>query len=190
MKLRVAALALASCTVFAGAAFADNFIPGLYTVINYSGAYPDFKNNNTLLPGSSTPSFLDGVEADIGWRFNRYYSMEASYSYFTGSKNTPGVPALTTQLQTASIDALGYLPFGPRSEWALYGDVGGTGYFLNESTPLVGVHSHRFGWRAGGGVQFQFNEDLGLRVGARYEAANLPAMRSAEVFAIGLVWQR
>jgi opacity protein-like surface antigen len=188
MKLRVAALALASCTVIAGAAHADNFIPGLYTVINYSGAYPDFKNNVPL--GFSSPSFLDGVEADIGWRFNRFYSMEASYSYFTGSKNSPGSTSFTTQLQTASIDALGYLPFGPRSEWALYADVGGTGYFLNQSTPIVGVHSNRFGGRAGGGVQFQFNEDLGLRVGARYEFANLPAMKSATVFAIGLVWQR
>ena len=185
MKLRVAALVLAGCTIVAGAAQADIFTPGLYTVINYSGAYPDFKKTTTF----ETPSFLDGVEADLGWRFNRFYSIEASYSYFTGSKRPAG-QAFTTQLQTASIDALGYLPFGPGSEWALYGDIGGTAYFLNESTPLAGMHNNDFGGRAGGGLQFQLNEDLGLRVGGRYEWANIKTMRSVEVFSVGLVWQR
>lgn len=185
MKLRVSALFLAGCTIAAGAAHADIFTPGLYTVINYSGAYPDFKKTPTF----ENPSFLDGVEADVGWRFNRFYSVEASYSYFTGSKNPTGAH-FTTELQTASINALGYLPFGPGSEWALYGQVGGTGYFLNETTPLVGMHSNSFAGQVGGGVQFQFNEDLGLRVGGRYEWANLQNMRSAEVFAVGLVWQR
>jgi hypothetical protein len=185
MNLRVAALALAGCMIVAGAARADIFTHGFYTVINYSGAYPDFKKTNTF----ENPSYLDGVEANLGWRFNRFYSVEASYSYYQGSKNPTGAH-FTTELQTASIDALGYLPFGPGSEWALYGDVGGTGYFLNESTPLAGMHSDSFAGRAGGGVQFQFNEDLGLRVGGRYEWANLETMRSVQVFTVGLVWQR
>jgi len=180
MKLRLAAAILIAT---AGAAQADMFTPGLYTVINYSGAYPDYRNFK------GAPTFLDGVEADVGWRFNRFYSVEASYSYFTGSNN-PASNNLSTTLQTGAIDALGYLPFGYASPFALYADVGATGYFASADTPTSQGHENSFGARAGGGLQYQFDEDLGLRVGGRYDWANLPHMKAAEVFAVGLVWQR
>jgi hypothetical protein len=182
MKLRLAA-AILIVSSLGSAAEADSFTPGFYTVLNYSGAYPDYKK----VSGAS--SFLDGVEADAGWRFNRFYSVEASYSYFTGSNNGTGTSPTTT-LQTGSIDALGYLPFGWASPWALYGDVGATGYFASVSSPTFEQHEDSFGARAGGGLQYQFDQDLGLRVGGRYDWADLPHMRSAEVFSIGLVWQR
>ena len=162
---------------------AGSFTPGLYTVINYSGAYPDYRS----IKGA--PSFLDGVEADLGWRFNRFYSVEASYSYFTGSNN-PASNNLSTTLQTGSIDALGYLPFGHSSPLALYADIGATEFFASAQTPGSQAHENHFGARGGGGLQYQFDEDLGLRIGGRYEWANLPHMKSAEVVAIGLVWQR
>ena len=82
MKFRVAGVCLALLVAATISARADDiFTNGLYTVINYSGAYADFKK----LPGVLTPSFLDGVEGDVGWRFNRFYSVEGSYSYYTGS---------------------------------------------------------------------------------------------------------
>jgi len=184
MKRRVAAAVLAAGTVFAGAAEAQGIFNGLYTVIGYSGAYPDFKHG----AGLHTPSYLDGVEADVGWRFNRFYSMEASYSYFTGSSNSAGGPSFNNTLQDGSIDALGYLPLGPWRSWSLYGDVGGTWYF--SSAAGLGGHADRFGGRAGGGIQYQFDENLGLRAGGRWDWANLPQMKSAAVLTIGLVWQR
>jgi hypothetical protein len=189
MKYRVAAAIAVAGILAAGAARADStFTNGLYTVINYSGAYPDFEKNLKF----NTPSYMDGVEADVGWRFNRFYSLEASYSYFTGSNHPKGGPSTTNTLQTASIDALGYLPLGRATSWALYADVGATEYF--EDVTGTGLakspNADRFGGRAGGGVQYQFDEDLGLRVGGRYEFASLPEMKSAVVFAVGLVWQR
>jgi opacity protein-like surface antigen len=187
MKIHIAAAIVAAGIVAAGTARADSiFTTGLYTVINYSGAYPDFKE----ITGFHSPSYLDGVEADLGWRFNRYYSVEASYSYFTGSKNPAGGTSFTNTLQTGSIDALGYLPLGAVTPWALYADVGATGYFESASTASSSGHSNSFGGRAGGGLQYQFDQDLGLRIGARYEWANLTNMKSAAVFAVGLVWQR
>jgi opacity protein-like surface antigen len=185
MKRHVAAAMLAAGTVFAGAAQAQSVFNGLYTDIGYSGAYPDFKHG----AGTHTPSYLDGVEADVGWRFNRFYSIEASYSYFTGSSNTAGGPSFDNTLQDGAIDALGYLPLGPWRDWSLYADVGAAWYFEG-STGFGGVNADRFGGRAGGGIQYQFDENLGLRAGGRYDWADLPNMKSAAVFTVGLIWQR
>lgn len=185
MKHRIAAAVLAVGTVLAGGAQAQDMFNGLYTVIGYSGAYPDFKK----VTGVHTSSYLDGVEADVGWRFNRFYSIEASYSYFTGS-TSPSSQSFNNTLQDGSIDALGWLPLGPWRDWSLYADVGGTWYFENASTAFNSGHADRFGGRAGGGIQYQFDENLGLRAGGRYDWANLPNMKSATVFTVGLVWQR
>ena len=54
----------------------------------------------------------------------------------------------------------------------------------------LGGHANKFGGRAGGGLQYQFDENLGLRVGGRYDWANLPNMKTAATFTVGLVWQR
>jgi opacity protein-like surface antigen len=182
MKLRLAAALLLASVPCGGAAEADMLTPGLYTVINYSGGYPDFKSFK------GAPNYLDGVEGDIGWRLNRFYSIEASYSYYSGSTNNG--QSLTTSLQTGAIDALGYLPFGRMSPWALYGDIGATEYFLSASTPTSNAHENHFGARAGGGIQYQFDENLGLRIGGRYEWADATHLRDLEVFSVGLVWQR
>jgi hypothetical protein len=184
MKRPLAAAVLAAGTALAGSAHAQNIFNGLYTDIAYSGAYPDFKK----VVGVSTPSYLDGVEATVGWRFNRFYSIEGSYDYYTGSSHLPGVTAINTTLQDGSIDALGWLPLGPWRDWALYGDIGGTWYFL--SSDGGGGHFDRWGGRAGGGIQYQIDEDLGVRLGGRYEWMNFPSLNSAEVFTVGLVWQR
>src|SRR5580693_6936168 len=87
MKVVCATAMLAACAIAAGGADADPYIPGFYTVINYSGAFPDYRK----IQGVSLPSELDGVEVDMGWRFNRFYSVEASYSYFNGQKNGNGL---------------------------------------------------------------------------------------------------
>jgi opacity protein-like surface antigen len=187
MRLRCAAPILSACLFVASGAMADPFMPGLYTVINYSGAYPDYRK----IPHVSFPSELDGVEADIGWRFNRFYSIEGSYSYFNGQKNADG-ESLTSELQDGSIDALGYLPFGYSSPFALYADVGATYYFADAHTATSSVEGNEsnFGARAGGGVQYMIDDDLGVRISGRYDWADLNHLRAAEVFAVGLVWQR
>jgi len=187
MRVRLAGAALAASMLGASGALADDpYIPGLYTVINYSGAFPSYKK----VPTISFPSELDGVEADIGWRFNRFYSVEASYSYFEGQKNANG-QSLTSELQDGSIDALGYLPFGYSSPWALYADVGGTYYFASAHTVTLSTgNESTFGARVGGGLQYMIDEDLGVRLSGRYDWADLTHVRAATVFAVGLVWQR
>lgn len=188
MKNRLKTAIVAACALLGApcAAQADVFTPGFYAVINYAGAFPNFKS----VVGLSTPSYLDGVEADAGWRFNRYYSVEASYDYVTGTKEFQNSTYDTT-LQSGSLDALGYLPLGPGSAWALYGDVGGSVYFFQGvNAQFISGNETRFGGRAGAGVQYQFSDDIGVRVGGRYEWAGLPTLKSTEVIAVGLVWQR
>ncbi|HUO92183.1 MAG TPA: outer membrane beta-barrel protein [Rhizomicrobium sp.] len=185
MKHCIAAAGLAAAIAVAGSAHAQSTYNGFYTVINYTGAFPDFKK----ALGISTPSYLDGVEANVGWRFNRFYTMEASYDYYSGSTHTPGGPSFNTTLQEGSLDALGYLPLGPWRSWSLYGDIGGTWYSLS-SNGVGFLRSDRWGGRAGGGVQFQIDDDLGVRLGGRYEWMDMRALKSMEVFSVGLVWQR
>jgi Outer membrane protein beta-barrel domain len=184
MKHRIAAASLAAGIAFAGSAHAQGVYNGFYTVINYTGAFPDFKR----VTGISTPSYLDGVEANVGWRFNRFYTMEASYDYYSGSTHSPGGPSFNTTLQQGSLDALGYLPLGYWRSWSLYGDIGGTFYALSSNG--LGGSNDRWGGRAGGGVQFQIDDDLGVRLGGRYEWMNMRVLKSTEVFSVGLVWQR
>lgn len=68
--------------------------------------------------------------------------------------------------------------------------MGATEFFESATTASASGHANSFGGRAGGGVQYQFDQDLGLRVGGRYELANLTNMKTTAVFAVGLVWQR
>lgn len=186
MKVRVAAAIMASLLCCAASARADDiFTTGLYANIGYTGLDPDFTNVRSAF----TPTYLDGVEADAGWRFNRYYSVEASYSYYTAAKNDGGTSFHYT-LQTASIDGLGYLPLGYESPWALFGDAGGTAYIENDGTVAGTAHETRFGARAGGGLQYQFTIDLGVRLEGRYDWADLSNLRSAKVFTVGLIWQQ
>jgi len=186
MKIRFAAVAVAACVVSAGAVQAQIFVPGPYAVINYSGLLPNFKS----APYVHTPSYLDGGELDVGWRFNRYYSVEASYAYDTGNNNSNGT-SLTTNFQTAAIDGLGYLPLGRNTPWALFADAGATVIFAHDLTSLLpGGNETRFGGRAGGGVLYQIDDNLGVRLSGRYEWTGLADMRSAAIFGVGVVWQR
>lgn len=186
MKVRAAAAVLTAFLCCAASARADDiFTTGFYTNIGYTGLDPDFTN----VRSAYTPSYLDGVEADGGWRFNRYYSVEASYSYYTGARNS-GDTSFHYTLQTVSADGLGYLPLGYESPWALFGDVGGTAYFESYGTVAGTGHQDRFGARAGGGLQYQFTLDLGVRLEGRYDWADLSNIRSAKVFTVGLVWQQ
>ena len=174
------------CALWAGSATADPFWPGFYTVIGYSGLKPNYKSVANVSP----PSYLDGVEADAGWRFNRYYSVEAGYNYDVASTHDKGNDFNAT-VQSGAIDGIGYLPFGGNSPLALFGDVGAAVFFVNNQSPLITHGNHtRFGGRAGGGLQYQFDDDLGVRLSGRYEWSGDSYMRSAEVFTVGLVWQR
>lgn len=180
--------ALCACGLalgLAGPAFADGFTNGLYTVIGYDGTIPHFQS----IPGLTTPSYLDGVDANIGWRFNPFYSLEASYTYATGSSQGG---ALSTSLQSAGLNGLGYLPFGRGSSWALFGEAGAVVSFARaeSATFRVGGDATRFGGQAGGGLQYQFDDNLGLRLSGRYVWTGISDVKSAEVFTVGLVWQR
>jgi len=55
---------------------------------------------------------------------------------------------------------------------------------------LPGGNETRFGGRAGGGVLYQIDDNLGVRLSGRYEWTGLADMRSAAIFGVGVVWQR
>lgn len=185
-RVRIAVAFVCAVLGASTAARADTFGSGLYAVINYAGVIPKW----SAIKDISTPSYLDGVEADIGWRFNPFYSVELSYDYNTGSTTLHGIDFNTT-LQAISLDGMGYLPLGRNSKWALYADAGGSLFIANGGTPTM--HSGdetRIGGRVGGGLLYQFSDDLGVRASGRYEFTDVPNIRSAEIFSIGLVWQR
>lgn len=185
-RVKIAVAIAAAMLGASSAAQAAPFDSGLYAVIDYAGVIPKW----SAIKGISTPSYLDGVEADIGWRFNPFYSVELSYDYNTGSTTSHDVDFDAT-LQAISLDGMGYLPLGRNSHWALYADAGGSLFIANGGTPTM--HSGdetRLGGRVGGGLLYQFSDDLGVRASGRYEFTDVPNIKSAEIFSVGLVWQQ
>jgi opacity protein-like surface antigen len=184
-SIRLAAVLAFLMLPLAAPAYAEAFTDGLYTVIGYDGTIPHYAS----IPYVSTPSYLDGLEVNVGWRFNPFYSVETSYTYATGSSMGGD---LSTTLQSGAINALGYLPFGRDSSWALFGEAGAVLSFAHAQSNTVDVSGNKsgFGGQAGGGLQYQFDDNIGLRLSGRYVWTGISEQKSAEIFSLGLVWQR
>lgn len=173
--------ALSSFAVAAQAA-GDPFQPGFYLSGGSEVWVPTYRYGLSAI----APNVLYGGEIDAGWRFNRYYSVEAGYSAAAGSAT------VAATVQALSIDAYGYLPLGRGSHFALFGTAGvselrgtaiGTGYGY-----YVISTSYAFGGRFGAGAQFQFNQNWGLRAGARYQFADFSSASGALVTSVQVVW--
>lgn len=59
----------------------EPFASGLYAAGGYEAWWPNYENGT----GIDVPKMLNGFDADIGWRLNRYYAVEGGYCYATGS---------------------------------------------------------------------------------------------------------
>jgi hypothetical protein len=170
------ALALA----VSAAANAADFQPGLYNTVGYEALWPTYKNG----VGALAPSMLNGFDVGAGWRFNRYYTVEGSYGYATGTSSF-----LELSAQTISLDGMGYLPFGKGSGFALLSDVGVSDVFGHATTAFGRGDSSAFGPHIGAGAQIQFSDTIGLRGIVKYQWANFDLLDGATVGTVDLIWR-
>jgi hypothetical protein len=85
MYLFAAAIGVAACVPMT--AQADLVTPGFYSAASFTAYWPDYHTAGGTLIG---PNTLTGGEADIGYRFNRYYAVEGGYTYADGNNTILG----------------------------------------------------------------------------------------------------
>jgi opacity protein-like surface antigen len=173
------AAAMSSCAV---AASTDPYESGFYLATGNESWVPAYKNDLS----SYAPKYLYGGDIQGGWRFNRYYSIEAGYAIATNSAT------VRATVQAVSIDAYGYLPLGRASHFALFATAGASELWGTASVTgygySVSATSNAFGGRVGGGLQYQINRHFGFRISSRYEFANFAGVKGAGVGAVSFVW--
>ncbi len=163
---------------------------GIYIAAGYDAAWPTYGTAT----GYDAPATLEGGDVAVGWRFNRYYSVEVDYAYATGSRNVYYGLSTRLSLQTGMVDAFGYLPLGRYSDFAPFATLGvgaidGTAkaayvYFGSHSAD---ASSTELSARVGGGIAWQFMGGLGARAMLRYQWNDSSDVHGATTFTLGLV---
>lgn len=157
-------------------------------------------NGESLLDDS-----LNGFNIHVGNRFHKNFGVELGYFRTSeGKKNIaagatvgPGVVAAVpftskVKLSGFTLDALGYLPVDDQNRFELIGTAG-LAWSKGEvelSVPGIGAAGNdesEFGFRLGGGAQFNFTDNVGIRGLARYQQADFEDVVDREwVYSVGL----
>lgn len=150
----------------------DEFASGAYTVVSSNAWAPVYSNDVR----SFAPSLLGGFDVEEGWRFNRYYAVEAGYALATGSSQY-----IRLTVQAVSLDALGYLPFGYHRKFALFGDVGVSELRGTASTSVYGLDVSELSNPSAPGSVVGFNSSSTRRSAcARASAISSPTSRASK----------
>lgn len=168
-------------------------------------------NENYAVPGGALngetilEDTLDGGNIHIGARLGKYLGIEAGYFHnidkdkdiAAGTLVGPGTIALaafSTNVETKgfSLDLMGYIPIDQSSKLELIA-TGGLTYTQAEielSSAAVGVDKadeDEFGFRLGGGLQYNITDDLNLRGLVRYQSADFEdAVEDAWTYSAGI----
>jgi len=175
---------------------AQEFKP--YIGVDYQRTVASYNNNidigggNSLNVDTILNDSFDGANIHVGNRFNKYFSAELGY--FRTSKEdknipigttvgTNGAPLVTTaalstdvMLQGLTLDGLGYFPLGESNKVELIG-TGGISWTRGKLTAATEFGSassseSEFGFRVGGGAQFNITDKVNLRGLVRYQNAD------------------
>ena len=110
----------------------------------------------------------NSVSAILGSTYNRFFSTEVFYQY--SDNDTLGHNAVrNTHFDTYGLDTIAYLPLGCEGQFAPLATAGiGQYTFRNK---LINDHhkkDHGWGYRFGGGLQYNINDNWTTRAVARY----------------------
>ena len=127
---------------------------------DYSYAQADLKNDLDQIVEEKYSSF-SGI---IGVKMNDVIGIEAFYQQ---SLDEESFDVLTTSFNAFGVDALAYVPLNETIEFIP--SVGIGRYKVKADIAGYGsVSEDGLGLRAGLGMQINFNENIGLRIGGRY----------------------
>lgn len=152
---------------------------------NYNAGGGIVLNGNSLLEDS-----LDGLGIHVGNRFHKNFGVELGYfrtreedkDIPAGATVGPGVVAAapfstSVKVQGLTLDGLGYLPVTESGQFELIGTAGVSWMKGEIEATIPGVGSgnsdeSEFGFRAGGGAQFNLTDKFSIRGLARYQTAD------------------
>lgn len=167
---------------------------------NYNAGGGVILDGNALLEDS-----LDGLSIHVGNRFHKNFGVELGYfrtreedkDIAAGATVGPGVVAAapfttSVKVQGFTLDGLGYLPVTESGQFELIGTVGVSWMKGKIEATIPGVGSgssdeSEFGFRAGGGAQFNLTDKFSVRGLARYQTADFEdVVDSAWTYTVGL----
>ncbi|MGC9954491.1 MAG: outer membrane beta-barrel protein [Rhizomicrobium sp.] len=187
---RIFAMAtVATLVAFATNAYADNYVTGVYIGGDFTQAEVNYKS--PIIEGLVGPQTPNGMSVDVGWRFSKYYTVEASYFSVNGDRNSP-TGTTSVQAEGIFLDGMGYLPIA-HSDVSIISDVG-LGWVngkdaASSATTIFTASEDRFAGRIGAGVQWQASEEFGVRVLVRYQYMSFTVSKSAIMENLGFVFQ-
>lgn len=153
---------------------------------------------------------LNGLNIHVGNRFSKYFGAELGYTrtrdedkdIAAGTVLDSGLGLVTTgagktkvQLQSITLDAMGYLPLDQEERFELIGTAGiswtKADINVNIPTNLAAVNlsddDSEFSFRVGAGAQFNITENISVRGLARYQKVDFDdSADRAWVYAAGL----
>lgn len=161
----------------------------------YIGA--DYQFTRLSYDGGGNDNF-NGFNIHVGNRFTDYVGLELGY-FRTGEEsytdNSLGTPVnVKGRLTGATLDALGYLPVTEDKSFELIGTAG-VSYIRGEiEATALGVtvedDESEWGFRAGGGAQYNVTDNMNIRGIARYQTADFDDIADrAWVFSLGANYQ-
>lgn len=131
-------------------------------------------------------SSMDGIMAGqahsatvvLGSKVSPYAGVEAFYQLSKKEHKTE----YRSQIQGYGADVLGYLPLGCYGEWQLVGSAGAGWYTAKYNKD----QDSGWGYRLGGGVQYNINENLAVRAMYRHVWVDKSVLDDLNEFTVGI----
>ena len=167
MKYSVAALMVAvSAVAFTANANAENsFKPYVGVDYNYTDADAEHQS----------PKY-NSASVNVGTNYNQYFGTEVFYQYSDDDKKHIGAIENQTSFQAYGLDLMGYLPLGCDQEFSLIGTAGIGEYTFDKNfsgwAAPKDQRDHGIGYRLGGGVLYNVDENVAVRALVRYVNLN------------------
>ena len=154
------------CAALAGLSMASSVFAADFPAITFGADYGRTEAKKYCEHITNCEDSDNGPKVEIGYDFNENFGMELGYTSFGTlfDSNSSGVK-VSQKSNAVSLSVLGTIPVG---DWfGVYGRLGYARYDTNNSGSIEGVpikdeHGNSPFW--GGGVKFNVNEQLALRL--------------------------
>ena len=122
---------------------------------------------------------LNAFALSAGVKLNQYVGLEAFYQQSEkADKTTYGILKVEDKYKAYGLDAIGYLPVIPQLD--LIGSLGVAYYKAEVKFSISGISASdsedKIGFRAGAGLQYNFNDHIAARLMAKYNYTNIDGL--------------
>lgn len=153
---------------FALLAIISLFSTSAHAIENQYTPYIGINYGYTSVTAKGLHPHHNSISAVLGSTYNRFFSTEVFYQY--SDKDTLGHNAVrNTHFDAYGLDALAYLPLGCEGHIAPLATMGiGQYTFRNKMINNHHKKDHGWGYRFGGGLQYNIDDNWAVRAIARY----------------------